>query len=339
MLHILVQRAGVQVAWQRALSPADGDAYDRFVAAAADGHYAQTRAWGRVAVAGRRLATEYFLLRQEDRVIGAAQLLRPSVAGLLAPAAWVERGPVCDDPENLPQVLDALVTAARRAGVVHLKVMPYWAGDRVAEVERILTRAGFRSVQTPDSAHAVTLTREIGDRSDAELLAGGANEKLRGLLRRADKQGATALRGDRRHLSILKRLYDPLMTGQGKSTRPDAFYTRLAEQILDERGALFVCEQAGEPLAAMLCVRHGARATYVMGAATSAPRTFSKMGPALMAAIRWARDSGCRVFDVGGVPADDDHDPKRIAIAAFKQEFASTRVSLVGEHARWLWRP
>ena len=59
------------------------------------------------------------------------------------------------------------------------------------------------------------------------------------------------------------------------------------------------------------------------------------MAPALMAAIRAARDAGCEVFDLGGVPLPEDQDEKRVNIARFKFDFASSPVRLVGEHARW----
>jgi lipid II:glycine glycyltransferase (peptidoglycan interpeptide bridge formation enzyme) len=59
------------------------------------------------------------------------------------------------------------------------------------------------------------------------------------------------------------------------------------------------------------------------------------MAPALMAAIRAARDAGCEVFDLGGVPLPEDRDEKRVNIARFKFDFASSPVRLVGEHARW----
>jgi hypothetical protein len=55
----------------------------------------------------------------------------------------------------------------------------------------------------------------------------------------------------------------------------------------------------------------------------------------MMEAVRWGRDNGCRVFDMGGIPMDGDTDEKRASIAQFKFDFAKTRVPLVRAHARW----
>ena len=82
-------------------------------------------------------------------------------------------------------------------------------------------------------------------------------------------------------------------------------------------------------------MRHGALATYAWGASVPEKLPFSKAIPALVAAIRWARDVGCATFDLGGIPLDGDSDPKRNAIATFKYDFDKQRVRLVREHSGW----
>jgi hypothetical protein len=56
----------------------------------------------------------------------------------------------------------------------------------------------------------------------------------------------------------------------------------------------------------------------------------------LVAAVAWARRLGCD-FDLGGVPMAGDTDEKRLSIAQFKRDFSTSRLDLIGEHARWLW--
>ncbi|HEX3765250.1 MAG TPA: hypothetical protein VHW23_41420 [Kofleriaceae bacterium] len=73
------------------------------------------------------------------------------------------------------------------------------------------------------------------------------------------------------------------------------------------------------------------------GAATSADRPYGKLLLPLIAAIAWARARGVPTFDVGGLPAPGDPDPKRAAIARFKAMFAPEPVALVAPHRRWLW--
>jgi lipid II:glycine glycyltransferase (peptidoglycan interpeptide bridge formation enzyme) len=272
----------------------------------------------------------FFLAREGARVVGAALVLRQMAGPLPLPAIIVERGPVVDDPKDVSRVLASLLAAARRNGVLRVQVMPYWAGVDAANVERLLTEQRFRCVQDLGGAHAVTLRLDIAGKSDEAILAGKERESLRRELRKAEKAGATARRGTLEDTGKLEALYGELMRGQGRGTKPRAWFEALAAHVLAQgkRGALFVCTHEAETIAALFASRHSATATLVLAATTAAPRPFSKMALPVMAAVRWARDEGCTTFDLGGIPMDGDTE--------FKLDFAKERVPLVREHARWL---
>ena len=318
------------------LSANDAEDFDRFAAEAKGGHYTQTRRWADMAIAGRPLRVRYFLARDAGKVVGCGVLLQPHASFLGAPFLRLERGPVTDDPERVAEVSRALCRAARLRGIGRVQVMPYWAGDDVDPVERSLRAVRFRSIQELDSAHACTLRLTIGGKKDADILAGGERRKLRSELKQAEQKGARVRVGTADDVATFARLHADLMGRQGKGTKPAAFYERLAERVgPDGPAALYVCEHEGEAVASVLVVRHAKLTTFVMGASDASRRPFTKMAPALMAAIRGARDAGCEVFDLGGVPMPEDQDEKRANIARFKFDFASSPVRLVGEHARW----
>lgn len=327
----------MDVTLEASLSARDAEDFDRFADEARGAHYTQTRRWADIAVAGRPLRARYFLARDGGKVVGSGIVLQPRAAFLGAPVYRLERGPVCDDPERVGDVARELCRAARLRGVGRVQVMPYWSDGDVDVVERGLREVRFRSVQELDGAHACTLRLAIGGKSDADILAGGERRKLRSELKQAEQKGARVRLGaERADVAIFARLHADLMGRQGKGAKPEAFYDRLAERVgPDGPAAIFVCEHEGDPVAAVLVVRHPKQTTFVMGASAASRRPFTKMAPALMAAIRWARDAGCDVFDLGGVPLPDDQDEKRVNIARFKFDFASSPVRLVGEHARW----
>ena len=328
----------VQTEWRAALDDRDARDYAAFVETAAGAHYTQTAAWAKIAVAGRPRVARFFLARVGDRVVGAAVVLRPRALGpLLTPVAIIERGPVCADPADLGPVLDALVRTARRKGVARLVVMPYWAGERAAEAEGALARAGFRDVQELDGAHASTLRLDLAGKDDAALLTGADRKKLRYELKNAERAGATVRRAPMTEMSTLARLDGQLADSQGKSQRKNAWFAAVAAYLTSDetRGALFVCEHEGVPVSAALALRHAKVAVYSAGASILEQRPFSKMAMPLVAAARWARDAGCDAFDLGGIPMEGDADPKRVAIAQFKRDFSKTPVRLVREHARW----
>jgi lipid II:glycine glycyltransferase (peptidoglycan interpeptide bridge formation enzyme) len=331
-------RTDVHTAWERELEGGDARDYESFVQSAAGAHYTQTAAWAKIAVAGRPRVARFFLARSAGRVIGAAIVLRPRALGpLLTPVAIIERGPVCADPADLAKVLPALVRAARRRGVARLVVMPYWAGARAAEAEVALAGAGFRDVQQLDGAHVSTLRLEVAGKDDAALLAGSDRKKLRYELKNAERAGATVRRASMTEMATLAHLDAQLADSQGKAKRKNAWFAAVAAYITadEARGALFICEHEGAPVSAVLALRHAGVAVYSAGASILDARPFSKMALPLLAAARWARDAGCDVLDLGGIPMEGDADPKRIAIAQFKRDFSKAPVRLVREHARW----
>ena len=325
----------LDVLWTSALDAAAGSAYDRFVDAAAGGHFAQARPWAKVAAAGRHFKVRYFLAREADRVIGSALVLRPSVGPLVLPAAIVERGPVCARREDLPRVLAAFARAARARGIARLTVMPYWAGAEAKEADEALALAGFHDVQALDGAHATTLRIDLA-KSDDALCAGRERSNLRHSIKNAERAGAVARRATDADMPIFERLYGEVMDPQRRTTKPRAWFAALGELVREgSRAALFVCDHENEAIGAAIVCRLGPMATLAFAATTSAPRSISKLLLPLMAAIRWARAEGCATFDLGGVPPEDDPDTKRRDIAKFKLHFTKDRISLVHEHARW----
>ena len=214
-----------------------------------------------------------------------------------------------------------------------VQVMPYFGGGEAREVEALLAREGFRVVHEFSSAHARSLRVDLEPK---DLFAGKSGESLRRKIRQAEKAGATARKGTSADTSTLARLYADLMRGQEKSDKPNAYWDALGV-IVDagERGALFVAEHEGEAISALYAARHGPIATFVIGASGQQEKSFSKMVPAMNAAIRWAKEVGCTAFDMGGIPMEGDADEKRKSIAQFKMDFAKTPVELVREHARW----
>jgi lipid II:glycine glycyltransferase (peptidoglycan interpeptide bridge formation enzyme) len=328
----------MEATWTGRLGEEDARAYDALVLASPAGHHAQTRAWAAVARAGAQVATRFALVREGERIAGAAMILRPQVGGVPLPWAWIDRGPVVQSVDEVGAVTAAIVRAARTRGVAHLAAMPYWTEESAALAERQLTDAGFRDVQRPDGSHVCTLRIAIGGRSDAELFAGKSKEQVRWRAKQAEKAGARGRRGaGAADWATLRELHGAMMRAQGKREASPAWWSAVERFAADDaRGSLHVCDFEGRAVAACVVLRHGPLATYAWGASVAEKLPFSKAIPSLVAAIRWARDVGCATFDLGGIPAETDTDAKRNAIATFKLDFDKKRVRLVHRYARWL---
>jgi hypothetical protein len=326
----------MEVTWSPHWRGTDERDYEAFVLASPAGHPAQTRAWTEVALAPGWVAPLLALVRDGRKVLGAALVLRRRVAGLGMPWAWIERGPVTSDVASLGPVLRAIARDLRRRGVARLRVMPYWADEDAERAEQELRSIGMRDVQTIDGPHAWTIRLDLAGKSGSALFAGGSREQLRRRARVAEKAGAVGRRGTPDDWTRLRTMHADLMSGQGRRDRSGTWWDAVRRYASDEsRGALFASEFQGRTISAAVILRHGPRAVFAWGASVPDHLPFSKALPAFVAAIRWARDTGCTTFDLGGVPLADDPDPKRNAIAAFKYAFDRRRVRLVREHAGW----
>lgn len=308
-----VRRAKITITWAATLDAGDAAAYDRVVET---GHFLQSRAAAKLVSAGRARAVRHILVRADGEPIGAAQLSR------LGPLAWIERGPVAA-PDALPTVLAAIERAARRRAVAWLEISPY-LDERVSAQ---LRDRGYRVEGGFAGLHRLTGRLAVGH-SDDELLSGSARAKLRTEVRRAIRHGAVTDDSVADGPALLARL----------AGRPATWARAVAELTRGGNCTVVVARDGNGPVGAVLVCAHGGLATYLAGAAIADSRPYGKLLLPLVRAIGWARARGIAMFDVGGLPAHGDDDPKRAAIAKFKEIFACEPVALVAPHRRWLWR-
>lgn len=317
------------------LTQAEARAYDQFVATAPSGHYNQTRAWARVACAGKPFTPLYFLAWRDGRVNGAALLLRSCLHGIALPFAQIERGPVTADAEALPDVLAGLRRSCLARGIFRLSVMPYWTQGHRAKVESALTDAGFADRQRFAGRHARTLRLDLTAMDERKPWSASGLAKVRQNIGRAVRAGATVRPGRREDLAPFRDMQASLLALEGKKPAAPAWYEALGDYFLKPGAAMYVSEFEGSVISAIFITLHNGVATYALGATANLPLRFSKTVLPMTEAILWARAAGAHTFDMGGVPMQGDTDAKRASIAEFKHSYSRTEVLLVHEHVRW----
>ena len=127
------------------------------------------------------------------------------------------------------------------------------------------------------------------------------------------------------------------MQSQKMPARSERWHLALRKACTEKgQGQLFICEQEGEIVSAIVVVQHKQLATFFCGASTEKKHAYAKMILAFRDAMLWAKERGCTAFDMGGIPEEGDPDPKRHHIAQFKFDFSQERIAFVREHTRWL---
>ena len=262
-------------------------------------HLLQTRQWGDLKsafgwqprwVAGEGCGAQV-LFRRLPVGLSMAYIPRGPVLSERAPdfqAAWAQLGPV----------LDAI---SRQERAIALKIEPDgWV--ETGQGTATLPPAGFRL-----SRHSIQPPRTITVSLDGEesLLLSRMKQKTRYNIRLAQKKG------------VVVRPWDDLAgfhTLMQVTGRRDAFgvhslaYYRRAYEIFHPQGAceLLVAEVEGTPAAAVMVFAHGRRAWYFYGASSNERREWMPSYLLQWEAMRWARNRGCREYDLWGVPDYDE---------------------------------
>ena len=93
---------------------------------------------------------------------------------------------------------------------------------------------------------------------------------------------------------------------------------------------LLLAEVEGVPEAALLPMSLGRRAWYLYGASSERGQGAHAAYLIQWAAMRWARERGCAVYDMWGAPNDpSDKDDPLAGVYYFKRGFG-------GRHVRWV---
>lgn len=272
--------------------------WDSFLARFADSHLLQTSAWGELK---SDFGWESAWIVTGDAV-GAQVLFLKLLLGYSV--AYVPKGPVGykeAEQSQLEAFWRELECLCRERRAVFVKVEPdLWEKEPVD----IRPPAGYRP-----SAHAIqpqrTLVVDINT-DEASILA-RMKQKTRYNIRLAKRKGVIVHPWD-----DVVGFYQMM---QGTGAR-DEFgvhtleYYQKAYELFHPRGEceLLVAEYEDVPLAALMVFAHGERAWYFYGASTDEHRNFMPTYLVQWEAICWARERGCREYDLWGVPDADMED-------------------------------
>jgi peptidoglycan pentaglycine glycine transferase (the first glycine) len=277
-------------------------AWDALVAAGPAPHLLQTWAWGELK--GR------FGWRVRRVAVGdaSAQVLFRPLPARLGTLAYVPRGPAVDygDAAALRALLDALHPVARRERAICLKIEPNVpqgapAGD--APIESRLRGLGFRP--SPQQVQPRrTLLVDLAPEPDQILAA--MKQKTRYNIRLAARRGVTVRPGGQADLPAFYRLMAETAARDGFGIHTLAYYQAAHHLFLPDRGRLLLAEYQGQLLAGLVVFAFAGQAVYMYGASSGEQRALMPTYLLQWESMLWARQRGCRTYDLWGVPDEDE---------------------------------
>jgi lipid II:glycine glycyltransferase (peptidoglycan interpeptide bridge formation enzyme) len=309
--------------------------WDAVVATSAHGHFLQSSAWASLRTAQGWSARRFEVRDDGGGLVGGAQVLtRRSRGGAVA---YVPRGPVCEPGGAAWSALLPAMRESLRGDAVALRLEPHWADDHAARTA--LSAAGLREAKPTQPASTLLIDLSVGD----EQLLAGMKQKWRYNVRLASRRGVVVEEGGRAETDEFERLMAVTAERDDFPHREAGYYTEVL-RALGAAGRLYVARYEGEMLAGIVVVHFGDTATYLYGASSDAERQRMPNHLLQWVAMKRARESGCRWYDMWGVPdelgeaAVKGDDPAAVPLGSgglwgvwgFKRGFGGQVVKYVG---------
>lgn len=296
------------------------DVWDRFVVGHPDAHVLQTSPWGALKSQFGWTDERVGLAREGELVAGAQVLYRRLPAGMGC-WAYVPKGPLVNwaDEEQLAALLSALDHAARAHRAIALTIEPDLPDE--SHYRERLRSLGFHP--TPFSSVQPRRTIVVDISPDEDTILAAMKSKTRYNVRLATRKGVTVREATEADLPAFHALMAATGARNRFGVRAPAYYDA-AYRLFVPRGwaRLLLAEVEGEPVAAVMVFALPPRAWYLHGASGNAHR--EKMPTYLLQweVMRWAKSLGCTIYDLWGVPDEDE--------AELEAEFTQRRDGLWG---------
>lgn len=309
----------------------DLEEYEAFVQGHPKGHFAQSAHWAAMKPDWDWQAR--VCRDAEGNIRGSiAVLLRKLPLGL-GTFAYAPRGPICDpgDAATMAELLEAAADLARRRGAAVLRMDPD-APEGDLTVSSVLFGLGFRPKtgrNTDQIQPAFVYRLPLRGRTEEELLL-SFRQKTRYNIRLARRRGVEVRVYGEEGVPAFAALMEETGRRDGFLIRPAAYYAGLLRSFGPD-ARLYMAYDGETPLAGALALRYAERTWYLYGA--SADHGREKMPCYLLQweMIRWAKESGCSVYDFRGVSAGYGENRPLPGLCRFKSGFSGALIQLMPE--------
>ena len=306
---------------------------DEFVQSCPKGHFMQSPQWGQFKDAWHN---EFVTVEDADgNLKGSMSLLIRKTPFLGYSMMYSPRGPVCDihDRETIRELIGKASQVAKQHRCYTLKIDPDVSIED-KEFSDIFRDLGFSinsDIKGFDGIQPHFVFRlNIEGKSEEEILA-GFGKKHRKNVRRAIKYGVTVRVGSREELSKFWELVHETGERQHFGIRSLAYFERMYDLLAPDHLRYLILEYEGEMIAGCLGVQYGDKVWCLYSATSDHHR--DKKATYLMRwnLILWAKEKGCRIFDLMGVPGIVPETHPLYGLYSVKKGFGGDLIEFAGE--------
>jgi len=311
--------------------------YNRFVHTSVRPHFLQTYEWGELK-SGTGWQPLRLMLTRDDTPIAAISLLKRKLPLVGGSVFYAPRGPVigkgCDskDEEYFWQEVKKL---GKKEGAILIKIDPdITVQDKEAKAR--LEVLGFRPADAVGGFGGIQpryVFRLDITKSEDELLAGMAS-KTRYNLRLAIRKGVKVRIGENKN--DLRVFYDILQETAERDRfliRDYSYFEKMWDLfIAQDTARLFLAEYQGKVIAGTIAFHCGDRVWYLYGASSNQHRNVMPNYLLQWEMIRWGKSLNCTLYDMRGVPPNDDPDNPLAGLYRFKKGFGAEFTEFIGDY-------
>jgi lipid II:glycine glycyltransferase (peptidoglycan interpeptide bridge formation enzyme) len=258
----------------------------------------------------------------------AALLYMSPLPGLYAYKGVIERGPVFEDEARAIALWDDFESQLRKLRLCSLEISPFWERDRIQKLRLHLGSRGYIRCAT-SVCHTETLIVDLGP-SEEEIFKSmkGSRNRIRKALsmgiqvREAQDEGEVKMFWQMyRDMCQSKELHCGPYRQFEKIWRFSKAYPSDCAYLLGWLGTSLV--------GGYILLRHGDIVEITRGGgSTSVDPAIPKSELIFWEAIRWAKQTGASVCDLGGVTPDAEEGSAKWNINRFKKKFSDQQISL-----------
>jgi len=306
--------------------------FEAFVAGHPKGHFMQSRLWGDVK---SNWKWEGILSRGADGAIrGSLAVLIRKVPVLPFTLMYGGRGPVCDlhDRETLQELVQGASALAKKYKSYVLKLDPDVLSSDT-EYAQIMKDMGFTQHTSGANFEGIQpnyVFRLNVEGFDEESMLAFFQQKTRYNIRLAQRKGVEVRLCGKEMTPDFTRSMKETGLRDGFVVREQAYFDKMLD-ALGEHARLYMAFFEDRPIAGTLAIHYGDKVWYLYGASSNEYRNVMPNYLLQWHMIRWALETGCRIYDFRGVSGDLSEDNPLYGLYRFKRGFNGDLCEFAGE--------
>ncbi len=297
-------------------------------------HFLQSPEWAKVKT---DWVNEIAIVRDENgNIKGSMSLLLRKVPIFHRYIMYAGRGFVCDehDKETLKQLTEEATKIAKKYKAFIFRLDPDISKDD-EEFKKIMIELGYKMKTNIKNINQVIQPKyvfrlNVKDRTEEELLA-SFHSKTRYNIRLATKKGVTIREGNREDLKIFHEIMKTTGSRDEFFIRPLEYFEKIYDCMGPEHVKLILAEYEGKVISAVLPVKYGNKVWYLYGGSSNEHRNLMPNYLLQWEMIKWAKESGCDIYDFRGVSGFKSEDDQQYGVYKFKKGFNGDFIEFVNE--------